>query len=187
MSVGSVPIYIQAPLFRWSLLSDLPHMHLQSICRHFGAVTKLWLFMLQMQLNFALLTRPASLPNRFFQEKPAGPWTSLHDLPRSDPGGEWQFCTCEAVEKHLLEQLQHLDWAASCSSIHSTQEQPSTFPSGHDDPLYCSEPYYPLPSPSHLYKMLPDQNTTQTWLSNTVLMKIIFSVSNTFPVVCLRY
>lgn len=97
-------MYGQTQLFRCSffiwLHSHAPATRTQACwCCYGDVVTKMQLFTSQMWLSFASSTGPAPVSTRFFQEKLAGLLPSLHDMPRSDSGGNWQFCTCETVEK----------------------------------------------------------------------------------------
>lgn len=160
--------------------SDFTHMHLQLVRRHVGAVTEMWL----LRCNFSHHRCGSALLHLQGQSQ------SLLDSSRRNLQDSCPRCTtCQGQIQEetdsfalvrlwknldLLEQLQHLAWAVSCFSIHSRQEQLSTFHSGPDDLLRCSESYSLLPSPSYPYKMLSDQNATWTWSNNIMLMQNYF-------------
>ena len=169
-------------------MSDFTHMHLQFICRHVGAVKKMW----SSRCDFSHRRCGSALLH--LQSQPQ----SLLGSSRRNLQDPCPLCTtCQGQIQEetdsfalvrlwknlcLLKQLQHLAWAVSCSRIHSRQEQPSTFHSGPDDLLCSSESYSLLPSLSYLYRMQRGHDPT-----TLCLCKIIFSVSNTFPVVHSTY
>lgn len=173
-------------------LSDFAHMHLQFTHRHDGAVKEVW----SLRCDFShhrcgstllhLQGQPQSLlgsSRRNLQDPCPLCMTCQGQIQKETDS----FALVRLWKNCLLEQLQCLAWAVSSSSTHSRLEWLPTFHSGRDDLQCCSALPRSCHHPHIHTKCCQTRMQHRHGPTTPFLSKIIFSVSNTFPVVHSRY